>query len=54
MSAVSDFYASSSFASFRKSIEGKAKTQAALFARFDGIAKQINGLGKVMAAAIRR
>lgn len=54
LSAVSDFYASSSFASYRKSVEGKAKAQAALFARFDGISKQINGLGNLLVKALKR
>lgn len=48
MSAVADFYASSSFASFRKAQEAKGKAQTALFSRFDGIAKQVQSVAKVL------
>lgn len=49
MSAVEDFYASSAFASFRKTQEAKGKAQTAMFGRLDVIAKQIGNLIKVMA-----
>lgn len=49
MSAASDFFQSAAFSSFRKSQEGKQKLSLALLGRFDGIAKQINGLAKVLA-----
>jgi hypothetical protein len=49
MSDVADFYQSTAFGNYRKNQEGRQKLSMALFARFDGIAKQIQGLGKLLA-----
>lgn len=49
MSEAADFYGSSAFASYRKSLEGQQKITQALFGRLDGLAKQVNVLAKVLA-----
>lgn len=48
MSAAEDFYKSAAFAGYRKAQEGRQKLSIAMLLRFDGIAKQINGLAKVL------
>ena len=49
LSSITDFYASGSFADYRKSVETKHKVQQAMFARFDAVIKGIGGLGKLLA-----
>lgn len=48
MSDAADFFRSSAFASYRKSQEGKQKLWLAMLGRFDGVSKQIGGLGRAL------
>lgn len=48
------FFKSSAFTNHRKTLESKQKMQLAVLGRFDGIAKGIGGLGKLIASISKR
>lgn len=48
-SEAAAFFASSAFASYRKTLEAKAKLTQSYFGRLDAIIKGISGLGKLLA-----
>ncbi len=48
MSDVTDFYQSSAFGNYRKAQEHRQKASVAMFGRLDGLAKQLQGLGKLL------
>jgi hypothetical protein len=54
LSDVDDFYQSRAFGNHRKGQEARQKYATAVVERFDGLAKQIGGLGKMLAHAMSR
>ncbi len=54
MSAVRDFFESSAFANYRKSLEAKQKLSLALLQRFEAVLKSIGGIGKLLQALGKR
>lgn len=49
LSAAGDFFESSAFASYRKSLEARQKLSLAVLQRFEAVIKSMGGLGKLLA-----
>lgn len=53
-SEVRDFFASDSYANYRKGLEARQKLAIATLGRFDGVLKAISFLGKLLHALGKR
>lgn len=49
LSAVRDFFESTAFTNYRKSLEARQKLSMATLGRFDAVLKAMGGLGKLLA-----